>query len=506
MTSPPSTHREERRRALRWLSAWGAGALAGCGGGGGGSEPAAPPATPPTTNPPVITPPVTTPPVTPPAPIVTAEGVTLHALPATPQWAADTHGKLGTAAVVANLPRVFAAQRLQRLDLVINNVNWQLMQRNLASLRSRLVDTAISALPDPVAVPCSVFHQGVEWYQVGVRFKGNTSLYGANSNKLPLKLKFNQFEDAYPAIVGQRFFGFKELHLKSGFRDESSLHEQLADDLFRNFGVASPHASFYEVHIDVGDGTGPRFWGVYTAVEDVEDTVLKTQLGNNSGNLYKPEDDAATFAAGSFNATLNVSQLALKTNTTGATYADVQALLAATNDSARLASNPAQWRAALEAVFDVPTFLKWLAANTVMQNWDSYGVQARNYYLYANADNGGRLTWIPWDNNEAMAANNRALPLSLGSVGTGWPLIHYLMKEPTYLALYKAQVAAFARNHYNSAALDAVIDARASLIASAIGNEVAGYTYTSPARFADAVAAMKAQVASRQAAALAFAG
>ena len=35
----------------------------------------------------------------------------------------------------------------------------------------------------------------------------------ANSNKLPLKLKFNEFEAQYPAITGQRFHGFKSLQL-----------------------------------------------------------------------------------------------------------------------------------------------------------------------------------------------------------------------------------------------------------------------------------------------------
>lgn len=485
---------QQRRLLLRLLSIGGAaGGLAGCGGGGGGGGGSTP-------NPPDTT--VTTPTPTPtPAPTITPEGVTLAALNGTPLWSAATHGKLSTAAISANLARVFAVDKLQRLDLVINNANWLLMQSNLAALKSQLVNTPnISELPDPVSVPCAVFHQGIEWYQVGLRYKGNTSLYGANSNKLPLKLKFNQFEDHYPAIAGQRFYGFKELHLKSGFRDDSSLHEQLADDLFRAFGLASPHASFYEIHIDVSDGSGPRYWGVYTVVEDVEDTVLKTQLGNGGGNLYKPEDDAASFAAGSFNS----AQMHLKNNEAGATFVDVKALQAAITDSARYTSNLAQWKAALEQVFDVPLFLKWLAANTVMQNWDSYGNMARNSYLYANSDNGGRLSWIPWDNNEAMAANNRALVLAMNSASSAWPLIYYLVKDSGYFAQYKAHVATFARNHYNSAALDAVIDARATLIATAVGNELPSHTHTSAARFAAAVAALKAQVASRYSAALAF--
>ena len=33
-------------------------------------------------------------------------------------------------------------------------------------------------------------------------------------------------------------------------------------------------------------------------------SVIKTQYNDNDGNLYKPEEDAATFAAGTFNTTI----------------------------------------------------------------------------------------------------------------------------------------------------------------------------------------------------------
>jgi spore coat protein H len=51
--------------------------------------------------------------------------------------------------------------------------------------------------------------------------------------------------------------------------------------------------------------------------------------------------------------------------------------------------------------FDRDVFLKYLAVNTIIQNWDTYGRMTHNYYLYNNPDN-NLLTWIPWDNNEAL--------------------------------------------------------------------------------------------------------
>ena len=41
----------------------------------------------------------------------------------------------------------------------------------------------------------------------------------------------------------------------------------------------------------------------------------------------------------------------------------------------------ATWRANLETVFDTDVFLKYLAVNTVVQNWDTYGRMTHNYYL-----------------------------------------------------------------------------------------------------------------------------
>ena len=70
----------------------------------------------------------------------------------------------------------------------------------------------------PLWVPSTVEFDGKEWYQVGIRYKGNSTLLNAersNTDKYPFKLDFDEFEDTYPAIENQRFFGFKQLNLSS---------------------------------------------------------------------------------------------------------------------------------------------------------------------------------------------------------------------------------------------------------------------------------------------------
>jgi spore coat protein CotH len=416
---------------------------------------------------------------------------------ATPDWTAGTHGKLKAAALTANLGKVFDETRVQRLDVTVDPRNWAVMQDNLADLHSVLGSSReFSVLEDPLYVPCEVRYEGKQWYRVGIRFKGNSSLYGANSGKLPFKLKFNEFEGLYPAVTGQRFHGFKSLSLKSNFKDESQLHEQVAGKLFRDFGLKGPHASFYELYVDTG--SGPVYFGLYTLVEEVDDTVIKTQYADDTGNLYKPEEGPATFAAGSY----GTWGMAKKTNEDLLDYSDVQALYDALNSGLRLTS-PAAWKSDLEKILDVPVFLRWLAANLVMENWDTYGVMPHNFYLYRNPAT-QRLEWIPWDSNEALASSVRSLGIGASTVTSSWPLIRCLLDDPGYAAQYRANVHEFAAGLFNATRMVSLYEAQSALVRDSVLREGAGYTYTPPSLFTAAVSALQVHVAGRETAALAY--
>ncbi|PKN11615.1 MAG: spore coat protein [Deltaproteobacteria bacterium HGW-Deltaproteobacteria-4] len=416
---------------------------------------------------------------------------------ATPDWTAETHGKLKAPAITTNLSKVFDNSQVQRLDITIDASNWAVMQSNLTTLRTKLLaPNNYYLMDDPICVPGEVKYNGKEWYRVGIRYKGNSSLYGANSNKLPFKLKFNEFEDIYPAIAGQRFYGIKKLSLKSNFKDESEIHENVAAQLFRDFGLKSSHTSLCKLYVDYG--SGPVYYGLYTLVEEVDDTVIKTQYADDTGNLYKPEDGAAYLSTGNF----NTYEFAKKTNESALDYSDVQALYDALNSSLRL-TDTATWKANLEKILDVPIFLKWLAANNVMQNWDTYGVMTHNFYLYRNPAT-GLFEWIPWDNNEALASNNRCLTLGASEVTSQWPLIRYLLDNADYAAQYRLNVHDFATNYFNATRMVPIYAAQSDLIREAVLSEGTGYTFTSSSKFDAAILMLKSHVALRNAAALAY--
>ena len=288
---------------------------------------------------------------------------------------------------------------------------------------------------NPVWVTATVEFEDDTWQYVGIRFKGNSSLRSAwtsGNYKLPFKLDFDQFEDDYPQIDDQRFYGFKQLSLASNFNDDSYLHEKVTADIFREFGVPSAHTAFYEVYLDYGEGS--TYLGLYTMVEMVEDTVISQQFSSDTGNLYKPDGSGATFAEGSF----TEAAFDKETNQDEADYSDILALFEVLHSDTRLAQ-PSAWRADLENIFDMDVFIRWLAVNTVVQNWDTYGQMSHNYFLYTDPDT-GLITWIPWDNNHALTDSGGmrdVLSLSLDEVTDQWPLIRYLMDDPVYQAQYQ---------------------------------------------------------------------
>jgi hypothetical protein len=213
-------------------------------------------------------------------------------------------------------------------------------------------------------------------------------------------------------------------------------------------------------------------------VEDPSDgAMLDSQLAGRSANLYKPDGPGADWTK------FDKEGFGKKTNEEEANFGDVEAALAALHAPR---DNPAQWRAKLESTFDVDMFLRWLAVNTAIQNWDTYGAMAHNYYLYGDPNKNGRLQWIPWDNNMSFGVGpggpaGRGAPGGPGrgfpppgargrgpagpggpgagdpppfmaammgsqdvlhrSVGGRWPLIDKLMADPVYAARYRKLLA-----------------------------------------------------------------
>ena len=346
---------------------------------------------------------------------------------------------------------------------------------------------------DPIYVQSSVKFNGKEWYKVGFRLKGNSSLAQAWGS----------------GIYNQRFFGFQEFSMSPAHSDNSMIRDKITSDIFREAGIPTARGAFYKLYINFGEGA--KYCGVYTMFEAMEDNAVKSQFGEKSGNIYKPESDLTTFNSGSFEK---------KNNKTAANYSDVQSFVTALNASTRT-SNPAAWRTSLESVFNVDHFIKYLAINNTIVNWDTYGAIAHNYYLYNHSSK--KLMWIPWDFNFSMIPMNgggvaggpivggvipgggeqgggmgQGVSIDLANIDKNWPLLKFIAADPTYFAKYKTYVKDFNEKYFQSNRMNAIIDKEVGIISAATMQEVAPYTYLpSTAVFSTAITDLKKHIATR---------
>ncbi|GGP63183.1 CotH kinase family protein [Shewanella saliphila] len=390
-------------------------------------------------------------------------------------WTDETHSKN----VDPNFDEVFSDTEVKRFDIVVTEARWQSMLDNMTELYGEFGRSSSSSLSDtdedPIFVPAEVFYNDTEWYRVGIRFKGNSSLQTSWQQgilKLAFKLDFDEYEDDYPQIDNQRFYGFKKFSLKNNYNDESMLREKVAADVFKDAGLAVSHTGFYTLYVDHGDG--PEYFGLYTLVEEVDDTVIDTQFSSDDGNLYKPEDDGAMFVEGSF----NEDDFEKKTNEDDEDWSDIEALFSALHDDT-YTSDRATWRTNLEAVFDVDVFLKYLAVNGIIQNWDTYGIMPHNYYLYNDPDT-SKLTWIPWDNNEALQDGNQggALALDFSDLNSSsWPLISKLYADDVYREQYNEYILDVISDAFETNKMQANYNAYSALVAPYATTEISGYTF-----------------------------
>src|SRR5690349_5671896 len=257
-----------------------------------------------------------------------------------PDWTDQTHGKLDDPAYDI----VFPQQSVNRIDITVDAEDWQTMQADLTSKYGGTPTPGSFPVEEPLFVPCTFTFNNTDWYKVGIRYKGNSTLKTSISQsikKLPLKFDFDEFEDTYPEIKNQRFYGFKQLSFSNGFDDKSLMREKVVADIFRNAGVRAPQTAFYRVYVDYGEGS--KYFGLYTVVEVVDDTMVEGQFGDDTGNIYKPDGPGASFAANAF----SPSHFE-KCNNKETDWSDIQGLFSALHATTRT-SDVAAWRTALES-------------------------------------------------------------------------------------------------------------------------------------------------------------
>lgn len=412
-----------------------------------------------------------------------------------PDWSAETHEKTDS----PDYDLVFGDEDgidedeetpvVKRIDITISPSEWNGVAADMQRLYGVFGKDRYSENPSspstaeelmaqireeqPVWRSCTVGFNGLTWTHVGIRIKGSQSsdlIWRKGIWKLPFELDFDVHGDARSAVAGQRFHGFDSLILSNNLDDDSLIREKTAADVFRRAGVPAPAAAFCRLYIDMGDG--PTYFGLYTLVEGIGDAFLNRYYGNEDGNLYAPN--------AKFSEVFDEALYLRKNNSDDDDYSDVKTLYDAINLSRGFTE---LWKTNLEAVFDVDGFVRWLAANAVMQNWNTYGVMENNFTLYYDTV-AGLFRWIPANgNNSAILPGGTSLnatSLSLDNVDEAWPFIRFIMDHFEYRDKYLQYIENMVDGEYSPAAMAARFQEAHDLITPyVIGDdgENEGYTH-----------------------------
>ena len=124
---------------------------------------------------------------------------------------------------------------------------------------------------------------GLVYENVAIRGKGNTSLtqveqYG--NSRYSFKVEFDHYDNAL------NYYGLDKLSLNNLIQDNTMLKDYLCYQLMGSFGVDAPLCCFVYITVNGED------WGLYLAVECVEESFLQRNYGSGYGELYKPDSQS----------------------------------------------------------------------------------------------------------------------------------------------------------------------------------------------------------------------
>ena len=175
-----------------------------------------------------------------------------------------------TAHAIGYEKRIFDRTKVHTLDIVMND--W---------------DSFIGTCESEEYSPCNVVIDGESVKNVGIRAKGNTSLSSVksmDSSRYSFKIEFDQYDNT------KSYHGLDKLCLNNIIQDNTYMKDYLAYTLMSDLGVDSPLCSYVYITVNGED------WGLYLAVEGIEDSFLQRNYGSKPGELYKP--DSMSFGGG----------------------------------------------------------------------------------------------------------------------------------------------------------------------------------------------------------------
>jgi len=296
---------------------------------------------------------------------------------------------------------------------------------------------------------------------VGFRLRGNTS---RTASKKSFKVSFNTFES-------QKYRGLQKMNLNGEHNDPSTVRARLAWDMLRWAEVPGSRANHVELYVN------GNYFGIYANIEHIDDNFIDSYFGNDEGNLYKniyPCDmaykgsDPDAYKEEIFGR----RAYQLRTNTERDDYADFANLVDIVNNT------PIEnLECELEEVLNVENFLKCIAFDVLIGNWDGPHYNKNNFYLYHNPST-GKFEYIPYDLDNTLGIDwlnrdwgTRDMYDWAQHGDTGRPFYNRTLEVPAFRARYSIYMQEFLEEFFNAETLFPYIDVMRDQVAPFIMND-----------------------------------
>ena len=173
-------------------------------------------------------------------------------------------GNLGFSQTAAALgyEDYFDSSSLMRVDVTVDADAWQAMLDSAASEQY---------------IECDIALNGESVSSAGIRCKGNSSLSMTQDERYSFKINFGEY------VKKQTFHGLDKMALNNTQSDNTFIKEYLSYYLLRKAGAKTPLFAMAEIYVN------GEYWGLYLAVECIDDAFIERNFSTDGGFLYKPD-------------------------------------------------------------------------------------------------------------------------------------------------------------------------------------------------------------------------
>ncbi len=296
-------------------------------------------------------------------------------------------------------------------------------------------------------VPADLEVDGARFPNIGVRIKGRLGSLRYLPSKSGLKLDFLEYGET------DKLDGLEKVNLNNMVQDCAKVHELASYSIHRSIGVPAPRVGYAQVTINAED------YGLYSLVEDYEDTFLQANFAEASGNLY--DGDYYLWPDGNYTLidfTASAQQYFSLDEGTDVSQSDLRAIT-----QAIAASSASTWAANVGAVVDLDQHAAFVAAQAWTGQYDGYSYYSNNYRVYLDPARGGKAVFMPWDPDWAFYASTNVTSF-YGTLSAG------CYADPACRAAMRGYADQLAANVPGSA-IQAEVEAAAALIHDALRDD-----------------------------------